>query len=180
MASLKRKGFGQVEPNHLSAQRTGQIYAQLIADKNLNIIENGMFLKYDYENRKAVANASVPGEWLLVYNEEKLYDPRRQSHKDFAMKKTDYVDGEMVPRLFKTNIGDIFTTNTLGANTSEDAETTAVTVNEGDTLVVGSTGYLEVLGAGATATAPAFKVVAITTMPDADIKYQGVKLQRVQ
>ena len=74
MALIERIGFGQVEPNHLSAQRTGQIYAQLIADSNLNIIENGMFLTYDYENRKAVANASVPGEWLLVYNEEKLYD----------------------------------------------------------------------------------------------------------
>ena len=35
MATIKRKGFGQVEPNHLSAQRTGQIYAQLIADKNV-------------------------------------------------------------------------------------------------------------------------------------------------
>lgn len=179
MASIKRKGFGQVEPNHLSAQRTGQIYAQLIADSNLNIIENGQFLKYDYQNRKAVASASVAGEWLLVYNEEKLYDPRRQSHKDFAMKKTDFVDGEMVPRLFKTNIGDIFTTNTLGANTSEDAETTAVTVAEGDTLVVGSTGYLQVLGQSATATAPAFKVVAITTMPDANADYPAVKLQRI-
>ena len=180
MATIKRKGFGQVEPNHLSAQRTGQIYAQLIADKNLNIIENGMFLKYDYQNRKAVANASVAGEWLLVYNEEKLYDPRRQSHKDFAMIKTDYVDGEMVPRLFKTNIGDIFTTNTLEANTSDSAVTTGVTVNEGDTLVVGSTGYLQVLGQSQTATAPAFKVVAITTMPDADVNYPAVKLQRVQ
>ena len=175
MASLKRKGFGQVEPNHLSAQRTGQIYAQLIADSNLNIIENGMFLKYDYENRKAIASASVAGEWLLVYNEEKLYDPRRQNHKDFAMKKTDYVDGEMVPRLFKTNVGDIFTTNTLGANTSEDAETTAVTVVEGNILVVGSTGYLEV--AGQSPTGPQFKVVAITTMPDGQ---DAVKLQRVQ
>ena len=28
---MKRIGFGQVEPNHLSAQRTGQIYAQLPA-----------------------------------------------------------------------------------------------------------------------------------------------------
>ena len=58
--------------------------------------------------------------------------------------------------------------------------TTGVTVNEGDTLVVGSTGYLEVLGSGATVTAPAFKVVAITTMPDADTDYPAVKLQRVQ
>lgn len=175
MASLKRKGFGQVEPNHLSAQRTGQIYAQLIADSNLNIIENGMFLKYDYQNRKAVADASVAGEWLLVYNEEKLYDPRKQNHRYFAMKKTDYVDGEMVPRLYKTNVGDIFTTNTLGANTSEDAETTAVTVAEGNILVVGSTGYLEV--AGQSPSGPQFKVVAITTMPDGQ---DAVKLQRVQ
>ena len=29
MAKIERIGYGQVEPNHLSAQRTGQIYAQL-------------------------------------------------------------------------------------------------------------------------------------------------------
>jgi hypothetical protein len=176
MATIDRIGFGQVEPNHLSAQRTGQIYAQLIADSSLNIIENGMFLKYDYENRKAVASSSVAGEWLLVYNEEKLYDPRKQAHKDFAMQKNDYVDKEMVPRLFKTNIGDIYTTNCLEANTSDSAETTGVTVAVGNTLVVGNTGYLSVLGQSATATAPAFKVVALTTMPDGQ---DAVKLQRV-
>lgn len=177
MATLKRKGFGQVEPNHLSAQKTGQIYAQLIADSSLNIIENGMFLKYDYLNRKAVVDAdgSVPGEWLLVYNEEKLYDERRWKHQYFAMKKTDYVDGEMVPRLLKTNIGDIFTTNTLEANTSDTAETTGVTVAEGDLLVVGTTGYLTV--ASGTPTGQAFRVVALTTLPDGQ---DAVKLQRVQ
>lgn len=174
MATIKRIGFGQVEPNHLSAQRTGQIYAQLIADKDLGVIENGMFLKYDYQNRQAVADASVVGEWLLVYNEEKLYDPRKQNHKDFAMVKKDYVDGEMVPRLFKTNIGDIYTTNTLEANTSDSAETTGVTVAEGDLLEVGSTGYLV---KNNSATGMAFKVVAITTMPDMQA---AVKLQRVQ
>lgn len=174
MATITRKGFGQVEPNHLSAQRTGQIYAQLIADSNLTVIENGMFLKYDYENRKAIADASVEGEWLLVYNEEKLYDPRKQGHKDFAMVKTDYVDGEMVPRLFKTNVGDIYTTNTLEANTSDSAITTGVSVAEGDILVVGSTGYLE--AAGQSPVGPQFKVVALTTMPDGQ---DAVKLQRI-
>ena len=175
MATIKRIGFGQVEPNHLSAQRTGQIYAQLIADANLNIIENGMFLKYDYENRKAIADADVDGEWLLVYNEEKLYDPRKQAHKDFAMVKTDYVDGEMVPRLFKTNIGDIYTTNTLEANTSDSAETTGVNVTVGAKLAPGANGYLAAAGAGATG--PIFKVVEITIMPDGQ---DAVKLQRVE
>ena len=28
-------GYGQVEPNHLSAQRTAQIYAQLPANKDI-------------------------------------------------------------------------------------------------------------------------------------------------
>ena len=174
MATITRKGFGQVEPNHLSAQRTGQIYAQLIADSNLDIIENGMFLKYDYENRKAIADSTVEGEWLLVYNEEKLYDPRKQGHKYWAMHKDDYVDGEMVPRLFKTNIGDIFTTNTLGANTSDSATTSAFTVALGDLLDVGTNGYLKVNNS---ATGMAFKVVALTEMPDGQ---DAVKLQRVQ
>ena len=173
MPSLKRKGFGQVEPNHLSAQRTGQIYAQLIADSSLNIIENGMFLKYDYENRKAALTGD--GEWLLVYNEEKLYDPRKQAHKDFAMQKDDYVDKEMVPRLFKTNVGDIYTTNCLEANTSDSAQTTGVSVAVGNTLKVGSTGYLEVFSSG-TPAGPIFKIVALTTMPDGQ---DAVKIQRI-
>ena len=31
-------GYGQVEPNHLSAQRTGQIYAQLPANKDIDVL----------------------------------------------------------------------------------------------------------------------------------------------
>ena len=34
-------GYGQVEPNHLSAQRTGQIYAQLPANPDILILEQG-------------------------------------------------------------------------------------------------------------------------------------------
>ena len=41
-------GYGQVEPNHLSAQRTGQIYAQLPAAANIDVLQNGQFVKYDY------------------------------------------------------------------------------------------------------------------------------------
>ena len=178
MASIKRKGYGQVEPNHLSAQRTGQIYAQLIADANLTVIENGQFLKYDYANRKAVANASVPGEWLLVYNEEKLYDPRYQNHKDYAMKKTDCVDGEMVPRCLKTNVGDIYTTNTFGANTSDSAEVAGLTLAVKDYVEVdATTGFLKKAATLAGASEPCFQVVKEYTMPDGQ---PGVKLQRVK
>lgn len=45
---MKRIGFGQVEPNHLSAQRTAQIYAQLPAKSDIDILENGQYVKYDY------------------------------------------------------------------------------------------------------------------------------------
>ena len=50
---------------------------------------------------------------MLVFNEIKLYDERKQMYIDYAMKKTDSVDGKMVPRLFKINIGDIYTTNMI-------------------------------------------------------------------
>jgi len=33
--AMVQVGFGQVEPNHLSAQRTSQVYAQLPADPSI-------------------------------------------------------------------------------------------------------------------------------------------------
>ena len=64
-------GYGQVEPNHLSAQRTGQIYAQLPANKDIEVLENGQFVKYDYVNKEV--NFTGKGEWMMIFNEVKLY-----------------------------------------------------------------------------------------------------------
>lgn len=187
-------GYGQVEPNHLSAQRTGQIYGQLPANKNINLLENGQFVKYDYAAGDfGEVDFVGKGEWMLVYNEIKLYR-EEQGDCEFAMRKDDYqaryyspYDGKpqadkqarylngkdaegntsitvtdsqgvqhtyqyddvtagpdirelfyeedpfhfpgkynarrmptgttMVPRVFKTNVGDIFTTNTIAEAT---------------------------------------------------------------
>ena len=49
-ASYVARGYGQVEPNHLSARRTGQIYAQLPVAADITVLENGQFAKYDYTN----------------------------------------------------------------------------------------------------------------------------------
>lgn len=80
-------GYGQVEPNHLSGQKTGQIYAQLPAKSDINILEQGQFVKYDLA--AGVVNFTGPGEWMLVYNEIKLYRDD-QTDCEFAMKKGDY------------------------------------------------------------------------------------------
>ena len=192
MATIKRKGYGQVEPNHLSGIATGQIYAQLPAKANtatsgqpsnaITQLEQGQFAKYDYAAGEV--NFTGDGEFMLVYNEEKLYDERKQSHKDFVYKVGDFTDGKMYPRLIKTNVGDIFTTNTFEANTSDTAETTGVTITEGNYLTPGTTGFLEVITSSGSAasslsgvTGMAWKVVKIYTMPDGQ---QGVKIQRVQ
>lgn len=86
-ASYPEVGYGQVEPNHLSAQYNGQIYAQLPANKDIKILEQGQFVKYDYENDEV--NFTGDGEWMLVYNEIKLY---REFQRDceFAMIKGNY------------------------------------------------------------------------------------------
>ena len=39
-AAFVERGYGQVEPNHLSAQVTGQIYAQLPAAADIEMLEN--------------------------------------------------------------------------------------------------------------------------------------------
>ena len=77
MAKITKIGYGQVEPNHLSAQRTGQIYAQLPADSSIDKLENGQFVKYDYASGKV--NFTGDGEYMLVLNEVKLYDDGRES-----------------------------------------------------------------------------------------------------
>ena len=96
-ASYVEYGFGQVEPNHLSAQRTGQIYAQLPANPNIEVLEQGQFVKYDYAANKngiGEVNFTGKGEWMMVYNEIKLYrdhfDGTKQWDCEFAMIKDDY------------------------------------------------------------------------------------------
>ena len=235
-ASYVEYGYGQVEPNHLSAQRTAQVYAQLPAAADINVLEQGQFVKYDYAN--GVVNFSGAGEWMLVYNEIKLYR-EHQMDCEFAMIKDNYqariyspadgdtnfdrqsryyngVDAEgndsitlngkeykfddvtaapdmyelhynenpyhieskynpakmpagttMVPRVFKTNVGDIFTTNTINADRA--------TLKAGDILApAAKDGILAPAGEGATGML--WQVVKVYTMPD---HQKGVKVMRI-
>lgn len=267
-ASYPEIGYGQVEPNHLSAQYTGQIYAQLPAAADIEVLENGQFVKYDYMNE--VVNFTGAGEWMLVYNEIKLYrdfqrdcefamikgnyqarvyspldgtkmqemygptrflqgvreqyDPKTgefvklggemiydeeakkwrnaeegETVPDYAfaskvediyepltdvnsreiedevskrlfMKLRDYkekmmpIGTAMVPRVFKTNVGDIYTTNMINATPEE--------LTLGATLKVGEKGILEP-GSDDKMT---WQVVKIYTMPD---HQRGVKIMRI-
>ena len=217
-------GYGQVEPNHLSAQRTGQIYAQLPANKDIDVLENGQFVKYDYaaENGGEV-NFTGKGEWMLVFNEIKLYR-EHQMDCEFAMRKGDYVariyspvaadtnfdaqsryyggtnngqpiekvtapadmyelhynedpfhiesqttprkmpDGTvMVPRVFKTNVGDIYTTNFILETELE----------LGDELAPNANGILAKNGDKAGMT---WQVVKVYTLPD---HQKAVKIMRI-
>ena len=226
-ATFVERGYGQVEPNHLSAQRTGQIYAQLPAADSIDLLENGQFVKYDYE--KGVVDFEGKGEWMLVFNEVKVYRDG-ESDCDFAMIKDNYVariyspiDGtqmeqqtqprfyggkdaegndipkvvtpadpwemdstdnpfaatwdyagpkkmpentRMVPRVFKTNVGDIYTTNCLMAD--EDPEI-------GATFTPGEDGYLAA-GEGDGPLNPTFQVVKVYDLGD---RQKAVKLMRI-
>lgn len=172
---IDRTGFGQVEPNHLSAQRTGQIYAQLPAKSDINILENGQFVKYNYSANEV--DTTGKGEWMLVFNEVKLYDGIRETYKDFALKKTDYIDGVMTPRVFKTNVGDIFTTNTIKtAATTNTGKTVGEELTVGDLLKIDATGFLA--DGGNTSTDDmVWEVVKETTLPDGQ---PAVKIMRIK
>lgn len=142
--------FAQVEDNHLSAKRDGRVYAQLPADESIEVLENGMFVKYDYATGKVAFSGDGP--WTMVYNEEKLYDERKQMHRDFAMRRADFYDGEMVPRVFGIVAGDVWTTNAVATGT----------YNKGDKLTPGADGFLAAGEDGDIVV----QVVAETTMPD--------------
>jgi hypothetical protein len=217
-ASFVEYGYGQVEPNHLSAQRTAQIYAQLPADSKIEVLEQGQFVKYDYEN--GLVNFTGDGEWMLVYNETKLYreeqvdcefamvkenygarvyspldpdtlnwDARSRDYRDIAL-DNDYRDiyatndpfhfeavtkpkmmpegTTMVPRVFKTNIGDHFTTNTVMLDKAAAKEDLM-----GKVLAPNEKGILAEAGEDADMK---WKVVKVYTMPDGQ---RGVKVLRI-
>lgn len=169
------RGYGQVEPNHLSALHNGQIYAQLPAASSIEVLENGQFAKYNYKDGE-VSFSGDDYEWMLVYNEVKIYD-EREVENDFAMIKDNYnarvydatgtamkADTVMVPRLLATKVGDIYTTNTI-----EDA-----TLDVGDILKVNpATGYLSKANG---TSAMRWQVVKVYTMPD---RNKAVKIVRI-
>ena len=229
-ATFAEYGYGQVEPNHLSAQRTAQIYAQLPANKDIAMLEQGQFVKYDYAAGEV--NFTGKGEWMLVFNEIKLYR-EHQLDCEFAMIKDNYdarvyspldhdsmnfdkqsryyggKDAEgndiekvtaapdmyelhynedpfhfegkythkmmpegtkMVPRVFKTNVGDHYTTNMVNldlAATKEDLM--------GKTLAPNEKGILSEVGEDATGMI--WQVVKVYTLPDTQ---KAVKLMRIK
>jgi hypothetical protein len=164
--TFKKDGFGQVEPNHLSAPRDGGVWAQLPADENIDILENGMFVKYDYANDKCDFDGD--GAWMLVFNEEKLYDERYQMHKHYAMQRKDFYDGEMYPRVLRISRGDLFTTNMFA-----DGET----LKKGDMVAPGSDGILTTADPDNLPDGIVFQVVKEYTMPDGQ---PAVKLQCIK
>ncbi len=173
MANMKRIGYGQVEPNHLNAQRGGGIYAQLPAKEDITVLENGQFAKYDYA--KGVVDFEGEGEWLMVFNEVKLYDGWRETYKDFALRKENAVDGKIYPRLIKTYVGDIYTTNCLKAAGVKGDETEMEELAVEDKLVVNAQGYLE-KNNSPEADAMVWQVVKVYTLADGQ---EAVKLQRI-
>ena len=163
--TIKRDGYGQVEPNHLSAPRDGGVYAQLPAAEDIEVLENGMFVKYDYANDEC--NFTGEGAWMLVFNEEKLYDERYQMHKHYAQKVSESYDGKIYPRVFRISVGDIFTTNMFAQDTELEKDM-KVAPEEG-------TGILA--EAGDDVEGVVFKVVKEYTMPDGQ---PAVKLQCIK
>ena len=220
-ATFVERGYGQVEPNHLSAQRTGQIYAQLPVKADIDLLENGQFVKYNYKD--GVVDFDGAGEWMLVFNEIKVYR-EGQSEADFAMIRDNYVarvyspiDGDpskmeqyttardyskvvtpadpyevdstdnpfretwdyagpkmmleetrMVPRVFKTNVGDIYTTNCIMADEAPALGATFAPADSGETA-----GYLTAANDGDML----WQVVKVYDLGD---RQRAVKLMRIK
>lgn len=183
-------GFGQVELNHSSGIVEGKIYAQYPADTATmgKVIEQGRFAKYDGTTNKV--NLTGSGAWMMVYNEIILFDERKQNLKDYALKASDYTEGEIVPRLINIEVGDIFTTNTIvggnytvsNINGLTDSKEEAITIPEiGTKMYVAENGYLTTVAASKASDSPEFEVIkpfgSVATMPDSQ---PAVKLMRIK
>lgn len=168
MALLEKKGYGQVEPNHLAGQKSGMIFAQLPVANGIDTVQNGMFMKYDLGAGEINLNGN--GEYMLVYSEVKLYDPR-ETHKDFALTKAQSVDGKIYPRLIGTFPGDIITTNLVDVTTAKGS------LAKKFLQVDKSTGILKEVASDPVAELALWQVVKETTMPDGQYALKIVKVR---
>ena len=168
MALLGKKGYGQVEPNHLAGQKSGMIFAQLPVKKEITTVQNGMFMKYDLGAGEI--NLDGNGEYMLVYSEVKLYDPR-ETHKDFVLTKDQSVDGKIYPRLIGTFPGDIITTNLVDVTTAKGS------LAKKFLQVDSTTGFLKEVTSSASEDLALWQVVKETTMPDGQYALKIVKVR---
>jgi len=155
--------YGVVEFNHVAAQKTGQLKAQLPASDGLatevgNVLENGMFLVYD-EVAGAVrlpATGDTAKNIMLHKSAEKLYDKYANELGDFYLDLTSGV----YPRMYTMNTGDTFTL-------SEACLQEAVS-----TFTVGDSLYVDIANSGAkltsvlTSNVEMVQVIKITTAPN--------------
>ena len=168
MALLDKKGYGQVEPNHLAGQKSGMIFAQLPVKKEITTVQNGMFMKYDVAAGEI--NLDGNGEYMLVYSEVKLYDPR-ETYKDFVLTKDQSVDGKIYPRLIGTFPGDIITTNLVDVTTAKGS------LAKKFLQVDSTTGILKEVTSSASEDLALWQVVKETTMPDGQYALKIVKVR---
>lgn len=168
-------GNGQIELNNVAFRRDGRIEAQC---KLSVAAENGMILAVDTAKRE-VRLPKAEGEdcpLAVVYTSEHIYSNREVGLKNFINKKDSY------PRMGYPAIHDIWTTNTIGYDSSEFASNDAVVAaikNAGKTALYGKVGAEGVVTL--TATKPTsglcFKVatgMGAGSMPDGQV---GVKLE---
>lgn len=166
---------GQIELNNVAFRRDGRIEAQC---KLSVAAENGMILAVDTAKRE-VRLPKAEGEdcpLAVVYTSEHLYSDKEAGLKNFINKKDSY------PRMGYPAIHDIWTTNTIGYDSSEFNSNDAVVAaikNAGKTALYGKVGAEGVVTL--TATKPTsglcFKVatgMGAGSMPDGQV---GVKLE---
>lgn len=168
MALLEKKGYGQVEPNHLAGQKSGMIFAQLPVANSIDTVQNGMFMKYDVAAGEINLNGN--GEYMLVYSEVKLYDPR-ETYKDFVLTKDQSVDGKIYPRLIGTFPGDIITTNLVDVTTAKGS------LAKKFLQVDSTTGFLKEVSDSPVEGLALWQVVKETTMPDGQYALKIVKVR---
>lgn len=200
-AGCVRRGYAQVEPNHLSAQRNGQVYGQLPANKDIDVLENGQFVKYDYANKEV--NFTGAGEWMLVFNEVKIYEDREDT-ADFAMVKDNYNamvynaaasvkyghynltnNGEITWEIEDPDYGmmpegtvmtpRVFKTMPGDIMTTNAIKEAATDIAVGDKLYVGDDGFLTKTQ-GANSGDMVWEVARVWNMPDLQ---PGVKVMRI-
>lgn len=171
-------GYGQLELNNVAFRRDGRVEAQCFLDATdfASVpAENGMLLSVDKVAKVAkFADTDLDCPIGINYSAEHMYDERANGLKDFKLER-----GTFLPRIGYLAVGDLFTTNCFGFDSTEYADNDAVATATTATALgtdpiyagVGTNGVMTISETKPQA-GPVLKVTKQTTMPDGQFALQ--------
>jgi len=138
MARIEIENYGVAELTKVVARKTGEIEAQMTLNSEIATLENGMVVYIDVVNDEIVntySAATCLQSKYLHFSNARRYETGKEGMNNFVYTNS----ADVLPRLYKLHIGDLFVTNVIDADEDYEgfADVTAGVITSAESSATG-------------------------------------------